>query len=119
MQRLLRGGAITAFGFSALVAACRDATAPRPTLTLSPPRILLLVCQEGTLTVTLMPTSASAVLFRSDNAAVASVSPTGVVRGIRDGAVTVYAWLASDSTVRGTATVLVTSPGPCRTLPGS
>ena len=71
------------------------------------------------MTATLSPPSAGAVLFRSDNAAVASVSAGGVVRGIRDGAATVHAWLAADSTIRDSAAVSVTSPGPCPTPPAS
>jgi len=115
----LRCEAIAAFGSAAVAIACGDASAPRPTLTLSPPSIVLLVCQEGTLSATLAPPSVGAVLFRSDNPAVASVSPGGVVRGVRDGAATVRGWLAGDSTVRDSTEVLVTSPGPCPVPLGS
>ena len=118
-MRRLRSEAIAAFGSAALAIACGDASAPRPTLTLSPPSIVLLVCQEVTLTATLAPPSLEVVLFRSDNPTVASVSPGGVVRGVRDGAATVRAWLAADSTVRDSTEVSVTSPGPCPMPPGS
>ena len=105
--------ALAALGLAILASACSEAAAPRRILTLSPPSIVLLVCQEGTLTATVTPPSAGAVQYRSDNAAVATVSPAGVARGVRDGVARIHGWLATDSTVRDSVLVSVTSPGPC------
>ena len=105
--------ALAALGLAILASACSEAAAPRRTLTLSPPSIVLLVCQEGPLTATVTPPSADVVLYRSDNAAVATVSPAGVARGVRDGVAQIHGWLAADSTVRDSVLVSVTSPGPC------
>jgi hypothetical protein len=73
----------------------------------------VLVCQEVPLTATVSPATSGAVGFRSSNAAAATVSPAGVVRGVPDGVATIYAWLDADSTVRDSAAAAVTSPGPC------
>jgi hypothetical protein len=97
---------------SVFACGCGDPGAPRPTLTLGPPVLLLLVCQEGQLTVTVSPPSAG-VMFRSSDVAVATVSPVGIVRGVRDGAARIHAWLTTDATVRDSAEVSVASPGPC------
>jgi hypothetical protein len=46
MHRFLHD-ALPALGLAILAAACGEAAAPRRILTLSPPNIMLLVCQEG------------------------------------------------------------------------
>jgi hypothetical protein len=105
--------ALEALGLAILASACSEAAAPRRILTLSPPSIMLLICQEGTLTATVTPPGAGAVQYRSDNAAVATVSQAGVARGVRDGVARIHGWLAADTTVRDSVLVSVTSPGPC------
>ena len=119
MRRLVPD-ALAALGLAILASACGDAAAPRRILTLSPPNITLLVCQEGSLTATVTPRGAGVpVLYRSDNAAVATVSLAGVVRGVRDGVARIHGWLAADSSVRDSVLVAVTSPGPCPTRAAS
>ena len=113
MHRFIHN-ALAALGLVIVASACREAAAPRRILTLSPPSIVLLVCQEGPLTATVTPPNASvAVLYRSDNAAVATVSPAGVARGVRDGVARIHGRLSADSIVRDSVLVSVTSPGPC------
>src|SRR5215207_8361659 len=111
MQRLLHH--VLAVLGPTLALGCGEAAAPRPRLALSPPSITLLICQEVALTATVTPRGAGAVLYRSDNAAVATISPAGVARGVRDGIARIQGWLTADSTVRDSVLVAVTSPGPC------
>ena len=105
--------ALAVLGPAILACACGDTAAPRPILTISPPSIMLLVCQEMPLTATVTPPSAGVVLYQSGDTAVATVSPAGVARGVRDGITQIRGWLATNSTVRDSVLVVVASPGPC------
>jgi uncharacterized protein YjdB len=114
MDSLSRRALLTLIA-SALTGGCGESSGPRATLTLAPERFVVLVCQEFPLTATVSPATSAAVRFRSSNIATATVAPTGVVRGVRDGVAMIHAWIDADSTVRDSAEAAVTSPGPCAT----
>jgi hypothetical protein len=97
-------------GLAATATACGESVGPppRPTLTLTPATAEVVVGGQRALTATIQNGSGSeSLIWRSDDPAVALVSPAGVVSGVAVGVTHVHVMLQQDTTVRRHADITV------------
>lgn len=91
-----------------LAAACADSTGPlRPVVLVEPAAVHVSVGQRLSLTATVQNSEDPTVLWRSSQPSIVAVSAAGEIVGLAPGAAEVRALLAADTTVFGSAQVVV------------